>query len=253
MSRNLCTLLLAVAASYMVAQAQSAASLPDAPTPAPHAVTLRNFAQNFGRDQAAIWTSPFRLSEGQAAAGLFFVAATGAIGSEDRDFMRHHFLDHTTNDHANTASTGLTGILVATPVAFYGFGLLHHDAHAQQTGLIASEAMVDSLAVNQVFKIASRRERPTLDDARGKLFQSGVGFDSSFASNHATVAWSSATVIASRSNSKWVKLSAYGLATGVSATRIVGRDHFPSDVFAGSAVGWMIGHYVNRHHSHDIL
>lgn len=250
MSRNLCALLLAIAAFSPVSlAAQNTASLPDAPAPAPEEVTIRNFPRNFVHDQAAIWTSPFHLSDGEFAAGLFFVAATGAIGSEDRNFMRHHFLDHNTNNHANTASTGLTGALMAFPAAFYGVGLLHHDVHAQQTGLIAAEAIVDSVAVNQVFKIASRRERPTLDDARGKFFQSGVGFDSSFASNHSTIAWSSATVIASRSNSKLVKLSMYGLAAGVSVSRVAGRDHFPSDVVVGSTVGWMIGRYVSHRHT----
>jgi membrane-associated phospholipid phosphatase len=113
---------------------------------------------------------------------------------------------------------------------------------------MAGEAMVDSLAVNYVFKIASRRERPTVDNGRGLFFQPGVDFDSSFASNHSVVAWSSATVIAARSDRPLLKIAVYGVATGVSATRVIGRDHFPSDVYVGSFVGWMIGRYVVHHH-----
>ena len=42
----------------------------------------------------------------------------------------------------------------------------------------------------------------------------------------------------------------YGLAAAVSAARVTGKDHFPSDVLVGSALGWFIGQEVYRHH-HD--
>lgn len=252
MIRTLSLLLVVAACLSAQVLAQSAAQLPDAPTPAPDAPTLRNFPRNLLHDQAGIWTAPLRASESDFVVGLFFVASAGALGSEDSNIMQHHFLDLNTASHANTASTGLVGILGAAPLAYYGFGHLHHDNYTEQTGILAGEAIVDSLAVNEVFKISSRRERPTLDNARGLFFQPGVGFDSSFASNHSVVAWSSATVIASRSDRTLVKIAAYGLAAGVSTTRVMGRDHFPSDVYVGSAVGWMIGRYVLHHHTADL-
>jgi PAP2 superfamily len=93
-----------------------------------------------------------------------------------------------------------------------------------------------------------RRERPAVDDASGKFFQPNVNFDSAFA----VIAWSSATVIASEYNGFFTQVAAYSLATGVSITRIASRNHFPSDVLVGSAVGWMIGRYVHhRHHRAD--
>jgi membrane-associated phospholipid phosphatase len=107
--------------------------------------------------------------------------------------------------------------------------------------------MVDSLAVSEVLKAVSMRERPTVDNAKGKFFQSSVGLDSSFPSNHAIVAWSSAAVIASEYDGLLTQVLAYGLATGVSTTRVLARQHFPSDVLVGSAVGWMIGRYVVHH------
>jgi membrane-associated phospholipid phosphatase len=99
-----------------------------------------------------------------------------------------------------------------------------------------------------VLKLISLRERPTLDNAHGKFFQTSVGADSSFPSNHCILAWSSAAVVASEYNGVFTQIAAYGLATGVSATRILARQHFPSDVLVGSAVGWMIGRYVVRRH-----
>jgi len=235
------------------APAQSNSPLPDAPTPANSAPTLRTIPRDLLNDQRALWTSPLHASDRTMIEGLFVLATAGVIGSEDTHIMQHHFLDASTNQHANTASTGLTGLLAAAPFAYYSMGHIRHDAHSEQTGILAGEAIADSLAINQAIKITSRRERPTLDNARGRFFQSGVGFDSSFASNHSVVAWSSATVIASESQSRWMTLAAYSVATGVSVSRVAGRDHFPSDVFVGSALGWAVGRYVHHHHHlHDL-
>lgn len=252
MAQRVCALLVVGACFLVNAHAQSAAQLPDAPAPSSNAPTLRNLPRNLLHDQGGIWTSPYRARGGDAVMGIFFIASAGALGSKDANIMQHHFLNQTTANHANTASTGLTGLIAAAPIAYFGIGHLTHNDEAQQTGVLAGEAMVDAVAVNEVFKIASRRERPTLDNARGRFFQPGVGFESSFASNHSVLAWSSATVIASQSDHLLVKIAAYGVASGVSATRVIGRDHFPSDVYVGSAVGWMIGRYVLRHHAENL-
>jgi len=45
-------------------------------------------------------------------------------------------------------------------------------------------------------------------------------------------------------------LAAYGLASAVTLTRVTGKQHFPSDAFVGSAVGWYLGRQVYRAH-HD--
>ncbi len=46
--------------------------------------------------------------------------------------------------------------------------------------------------------------------------------------------------------SLWMKAGVYTLASGVSLTRVMGQEHFPTDVLVGSAAGWLIGHYVFR-------
>lgn len=248
MSKRFPALLLAVALAGATAHSQTSSSLPDAPAPAPDAPTLRNVPRNLLHDQAGIWTFPMHMDRNGALEGVVLVVAAAGLGADDRHIMQNHFHTQSTIDHANTASQGLTGLLAAAPVALYGLGYMHHNDQAEQTGIVAGEAMVDSLGVNQVIKIVSRRERPTVDDAKGKFFQPGVGFDSSFASDHSIVAWSSAAVIASSYHGFLTQVLVYGMASGVSVTRVVGRDHFPSDVLVGSAVGWMIGRYVYHRH-----
>lgn len=228
-------------------------ALPDAPQPQEQsrdAVTVRNMVHNILSDQAAIWTSPARLRDSNAAGPALLVLATAVLITTDHEVMSQHLQNTSYNSQAVTASDGLVGGFVAAPVILYGLGHIRHDDHATETGILGSEAMIDSIAVDEVLKLVSLRERPADDGARGKFFQTSVGFNSSFPSNHAVVAWASAAAIATEYNGPLTQLAAYGLATGVSAARVVGRQHFPSDVLVGSAVGWMIGRYVVHRHRH---
>lgn len=252
-ARVVIALLFPLLAANAVAQSspQPNASLPDAPEPA---VTLRAVPRNFLHDQASIWTSPIHARESNIVGPLLFGLATTVVATTDHQVMSHVIADEASlKNRSDTASQGLTGIYIALPVGLYGLGHLRHNEHAAETGLLGGEAILDATAVNQVIKIASRRERPTVDGARGRFFQSGVGFDSSFASNHAVIAWSSAAVIASEYPGWLTKVLVYGGAAGVSASRVLAQQHFPSDVIAASGVGWMIGRYVVRkHHRHSL-
>jgi PAP2 superfamily len=224
--------------------------LPDAPQPQ-NPVTLHSTPGNLLRDQAAIWTSPAHLRSSNALGPTLLVLSTALLIATDHQVMSSGVPnDASLNDRAVTASNGLVGGFIAAPILIYSFGRLHHDNHATETGILGGESILDSLAVNEVLKVASERERPTVDDSRGRFFQSSVGFDSSFPSNHSIIAWSSATAIASEYGGPMTQLTAYGLATGVSLTRVLGRQHFPSDVVVGSAVGWMIARYVVHRHRH---
>jgi membrane-associated phospholipid phosphatase len=53
--------------------------------------------------------------------------------------------------------------------------------------------------------------------------------------------WAMASVVAHEYPRAWVQLLAYGAATSVSVSRIMGRNHFASDVFVGTALGYFIG------------
>lgn len=242
--------------SCLTSAQNSPDSLPDAPTPQiqanDHLVTIRGTPRRLLKDQEAIWTSPARIRESNALGPVTLVLATALVMTTDHQIMSSAKLDDASlNSHATTASNGLLAGFVAAPVIIYGLGHIHRDDHATETGILAGEAMVDSLVVDEVMKAVSMRERPTLDSAKGKFFQTSVGLDSSFPSTHSMIAWSSAAVIASEYNGPMTKLTAYGLATGLSVSRVLARQHFPSDVLVGSAVGWLVGTYVLHKHRKD--
>jgi hypothetical protein len=252
--RLLCPLPLFLAAALVLPAPCQQSTLPDAPQPHtsdPDAATVRNTPRNILKDQAAIWTSPAHLNESNALGPVVLVLATTVLITADHQVMSDHFTSTNLNNEASTASTGLTGLMAGAPVAFFALGEMTHGDHATETGILGGEAMLDSLAVNYATKAITMRERPTLDGAHGKFFQTSVGLDSSFPSTHSIVAWSSAAVIASEYPGILTQVAAYGLATGVTVSRVAARQHFPSDVLVGSAVGWMIGRYVYHRHHRD--
>ncbi|HVJ07467.1 MAG TPA: phosphatase PAP2 family protein [Acidisarcina sp.] len=183
---------------------------------------------------------------------LPFAGATGAGIATDHHVMSS-VVSHDAgfNQHNIDASNALIGSLIALPAATYGFGYFKDNPHARETGILGAEALVDGVVVEQGLKFIFWRERPSDDHARGLFFQSSSGADSSMPSSHSLLAWSSAAVIASEYPSIWSQVGVYSLATGVSVTRVLGQQHFPTDVLLGSAAGWLIGHYVYRaHHKH---
>jgi membrane-associated phospholipid phosphatase len=205
---------------------------------------------NLLRDQGVIWSSPARVRGNN----LHYLVPLGllvtlAITTDHQAMSDVVSRNKSFNDSNTSASNVLVSPFVGIPVLMFAAGHVGDNEHARETGILSGEAMVDSLVVEQGMKLIFWRERPTVDNARGKFFQSGIGTDSSFPSTHSIVAWSSAAVLVNEYPSRWTELGFYGLAAGVSLTRVLGQQHFPSDVLVGSAFGWMVGHYVyNKHH-----
>jgi membrane-associated phospholipid phosphatase len=163
--------------------------------------------------------------------------------------MRDVSHDRTFNkDNVNVSNTLLGGEF-AIPVGLYSVGIFKHDAHARETGMLSGEALADSVVVVEVSKRIFRRERPLYNNAAGDFFAPNVGTNGSFPSSHSMLAWTMAGVVAGEYPSKWVQIGVYSIASGVSLTRVLGQEHFPSDVLVGATVGWLIGHYVfDKHH-----
>jgi membrane-associated phospholipid phosphatase len=230
------------------------AALPDAPspqTPAPDDVTVRNLPRNLLYDQGTIWSGPAHFRTRDLKWLLPLAAATGVAFATDQHTMTQvasH--DSSFNQASINASNVLIGGWIAVPVAVYGFGHAHQDEHARQAGILTGQSMVDGLVVGEVLKLVFMRERPNADNARGHFFQTSAGANSSLPSEHSIVAWSAASALAAEYSAPWAQVALYSAATGVSLTRVIGQEHFPSDVLVGSSIGWLIGHNVVKRHHH---
>jgi membrane-associated phospholipid phosphatase len=182
---------------------------------------------------------------------LPIAGATAAAFATDTHTMRD-VVSHAPsfNQTAINVSDAGRDLFIAAPVAMYAFGKITDNEKARETGILASQAWVEAYLVGSVVKLSSFRERPTASNARGDFYIGASGANSSFISGHSLVAWSSAAVIAGEYRNPWAQFGVYTAATAVSATRVLGQEHFPSDVLIGSVTGWLIGHYVYRAHHH---
>jgi PAP2 superfamily len=235
--------------------AQTQPQIPDAPS-----TTKQAQGQSFGHDLAAIGTSigqdewhilkaPF-----QKKALLWdalVLGSTGVLIANDESVSAQVPANwHQTGVNISNACTYGTA---AAAGGIYLTGLFTHDEHAERTGVLAAEASVDSFLLYGSMKLIFARQRPYTYPGEGKFF-AGNFSSGSFPSGHAALTWTLASVIA-HEYPKWpVQVLMYGLATTVSTTRVTGGQHFPSDVFVGSALGYLVGTYVadKDKHAHDL-
>ena len=247
----ICTRFIVLGLSLVLAadpRARAQTTLPDAPKPQPD-VTLRDTPRNLLHDQAAIWTSPAHLHTRDLEWMVPLAAVTGLTIATDRSAMTHVVSqDPSFNQTSINASNALIGGFIAAPVALFGWGDIRKNPRAREAGILSGEAMIDGVVVEQGTKLIFWRERPTVDNAKGKFFQTGAGVDSSFPSSHSVVAWSAAAVLAGEYPSRLSQVLIYSAATGVSLTRVMGQQHFPTDAIVGSVAGWLVGHHVFRKH-----
>ncbi|MGC2447173.1 MAG: phosphatase PAP2 family protein, partial [Candidatus Sulfotelmatobacter sp.] len=193
-------------------------------------------------DQRQIWTSPFRAHPSDAvwltplgglAAGLFVT---------DRQYSESLSQDPSTlRRYKNVSNAGIAS-LIGGAAGLYVFSYPTHNEHWRETGFLAGEAALNSLLTTEALKYSFGRERPYQNSGSGHFFQGGT----SFPSEHAAAAWSIAGVIAHEYPGTFPSLLAYGAASAVSFARVRAREHFPSDVLIGSAIGFLVAQNVYR-------
>jgi membrane-associated phospholipid phosphatase len=217
-------------------------------------VSWKLLVPNFLHDQKPIWLFPAHAVQGKhAKPALAFVLATAglvALDPHDTPYFRRTTSFGDFNRTFSGRNTALATALV--PLSAYAVGLARRDSYAQQTALLAGEAVADAEILTLVMKNVDRRLRPveippdgdfahTWFKGSGRFF-SGRG---SFPSGHTIAAFSVATVFARRyRRHRWVPWVAYGLAGLVGFSRVPLQSHFPSDVFAGAVFGYTISRYV---------
>ena len=205
------------------------------------------FLEHVARDQERFWTSPKELSKPRALeAFLPFVGFTGAVIAGDSWLSKQVSDSPSQIKRSKNISNYAVFSLIGAGGGAYLVGQWTHNDHLSETGFLSGEAALNSTLVEYAFKEATRRERPYQGNGKGSFFQGG----SSFPSEHAAIAWSIASVVAHEYPGTLTQIGAYGLASAVTLTRVTGKQHFPSDVVIGSALGWYLGRQIYRAH-HD--
>jgi membrane-associated phospholipid phosphatase len=134
----------------------------------------------------------------------------------------------------------------------YGVGAIIKDDKARYTALKGFEAYVFGFVTAQIIKQLTHRHRPYQDNPPNPYAWDGPFMpvsNSSFPSGHSTVVFAVATVIATSYNKTiWVPILCYTLAGLTAASRVYQNDHWFSDVFVGSVLGFAIGRTIMKNH-----
>ncbi len=209
----------------------------------------KRWARHFGEDQRDLWSSPARIRSREARWLLVAGGAAASLLAADRTIMRHNELSPTNMRRSVDFSNYGVGALIGMGGALYLWGKMSGDDHKRETGFLSGEAAVNALAISSALQGVLGRQRPGTNNGDGRFLQGGT----SFPSDHAAAAWSIASMIAHQYPGPLTKVFAYGLAGAVSVSRVTGNRHFPSDVFVGSALGWLVARQMyHRHHDPDL-
>ncbi|MFY9950124.1 MAG: capsule assembly Wzi family protein [Candidatus Sulfotelmatobacter sp.] len=198
--------------------------------------------KRFAADQSKIWTSPLRLRRRDAIWALPTAAAMAAFLASDSWFSKQV----PASEIARSRSVSNDGAFALAGAAggMFLIGKIRRNDHASETGFLAIEAAVNAAAVDYSLKSVFDRQRPYQGAGSGHFFAGG----SSFPSEHAAVSWAVAGVIAHEYPGPLTKLLAYGLASAVTVARVTGKEHFPSDVLAGGALGYFAAQQIYQRH-----
>jgi membrane-associated phospholipid phosphatase len=202
------------------------------------------FLKHIVSDQKQFWTSPehFRTKDLKwilPAAGI-----TAAFIASDSWWSKQVNPSHVQTS-LHISDYGAYSFIALGGASFL-YGYMTHDDHLQETGLLSGEAAINATGLAYLFKEITQRQRPLEGNGNGDFFKGGA----SFPSEHSAIAWSIASVWAHEYPGWLSQTAAYGLASAITVTRVTAKQHFPSDVIVGSALGWYLGRQVYRAH-HD--
>ncbi len=224
-------------------------TLPDAPRPDETENKVRGLPRAFLHDQIGMWTSPAHIRFSDATWMVPLGGFAAALFATDADVSRHlSNTPSTLTQYRHLSDYGVYS-MAGGAGGLYVLGLLTQNEHQRETGFLSGEAAVDALVAVEALKYATGRQRPYQSPGTGQFLKSGT----SFPSEHSAAAWAIAGMVAHEYPSPFLKFLSYGMATVVSASRITAKEHFPSDVLIGSAIGYLTSEYVYRkHHNYEL-
>lgn len=193
----------------------------------------------FGKDQAEIYSAPFRLKNLKWDALL--IGATAPLIIYDERISRSL---PSTHQRLQLDISGAT--IVGTSVTLGGLwirGLKTHDEHAKEMGFLELESLANTFTVYTALQLLAARDRPIEAGGVGRFFQHSSVY-TSFPGGHAMFTFAMASVVAHEYPKPWVQALAYGAATTVAVMRFTSRQHFASDVLVGGALGYLIGTHI---------
>ena len=196
--------------------------------------------KHVAQDEAGIVLSPLHAPAQDLWWIVPFGVATGVSFHYDTDAIRDLGVNLSREDKFNKLSD-YAGLYVPFAAAGGGYiaARVKQDDYLKETAVLSAEAMADAGILDQGMKYALDREYPLAHNARGGFWPGGPKSwpnNPSMPSEHAMNVWAFAHVVAGQYNGIATRSLVYGVATTVSVSRVLARQHFPSDVLVGSTL-----------------
>jgi membrane-associated phospholipid phosphatase len=216
-------------------------------------VSLRKLPGNILEDQKEIFLFPKDLAKGKHWWPTIGVlgATVALVASDPYTAPPFHTTNRLNGFNRDLSAVNTAAFIAAVPAVMYGVGWWRKNSYAKETALLAGEAVADGFLLDIPFKGITGRKQPLNYTGNGPYSDSFFNGSHNpinsggFYSVHAFAATSVATVIAQRYRKhRWVPFVAYGLAGAICFSRISRSEHFPSDVFFGGAMGFVIAKYA---------
>jgi membrane-associated phospholipid phosphatase len=222
-----------------------------ADTPQPNEIQNKVFTlpKAVVHDELGLWTSPFKARFSDATWLVPLGGLTAALFVTDTQFSRHlSSQPNTLLRYRHVSDYGVYS-MAGGAAGLYFLGLMTKNEHQRETGFLSGEGAIDALIAVEALKLVTGRQRPYQGNGGGQFGKGGT----SFPSEHAAAAWAIAGIVAHEYPSPFMKFLSYGMASAVSVSRIGAKQHFPSDVLIGSALGYLTSEYVYRKHHNPEL
>lgn len=204
---------------------------------------LHRGAVRLWRDQKSLYSAPFRRTNFKWDA--IVLVGTAALLATDRRIERH-LPGGNVDIYGNFSNVALGGTAAALALS-WSYGIKTHNEHLKEMGSLEVEALVNTFLIYTPMQFAAGRQRPGDGNHHGD-FEHHNNIDTSFPAGHPMFTIAMATVAAHEYPKPWVEALAYGGAAAVMGGRLLGRDHWSSDVFVGSALGYLIGSHIFHLH-----
>lgn len=192
--------------------------------------------------------SPLHFSGKDLAITGGTIFTTAGIMTADKDIRKYAKKNHSDiNDKISDVGKAYGNVIAPVIIggSIYSYGLFFKDEDVRTTGRMLIEAAVFSGAITTVIKTVAGRSRPFKEE--GNYFYRPIQFNNdhtSFPSGHSTLAFAVSTVLSERLHNVYSSIGLYTLAGVTALSRVYTDDHWASDVFMGSAIGFFVGRYI---------
>ncbi len=146
------------------------------------------------------------------------------------------------------SSSSVYPIALASPISILAAGYIKKDKQLQYRGWEAVGALVINTAITQGLKYTVDRARP-YEKYPTLIHPYQIDNDASFPSGHTSTAFATAASLSINFKKWYVVVPAYAWAASVGYSRLYLGEHYPTDVFAGAAIGVgsaYLSHWLNK-------